>query len=338
MTTRRRRAADDPPAVIEPPPGSIADTYRLVMPLIPFEAVLTKGGDVALTIAPDAIHEVLERGRDDSRLQMNLLRNLTAVDWPQKEPAGQLELVYHLYSIPLRHAVTIKSWLPSEGAVVESVTDLYRMADWAERECREMFGIEFLGHPDPRNLLLDEDLDIHPLRKSHPLAPIEIEQGVDVEFFTKEYPPEEPEAPAEEEAAATQAAAPERRRVEDMTPEEREARRAEQAERVARARELAAARRAERLAGAPPAGGPRPEGAAPPPRPEPAAAPAATPEPAAAAPSAPAADRPPAPPPPELPPIPDAEEDPEGRAAAQAERIRIGRELAAARRAQLRGE
>ena len=338
MTTRRRRATDDPPAVIEPPPGSIADIYRLVMPLIPFEAVLTKGDDVALTISADAIHEVLERGRDDSRLQMNLLRNLTAVDWPQREPDGGLELVYHLYSIPLRHAVTIKAWLPSEGAVVESVADMYQMADWAERECREMFGIEFLGHPDPRNLLLDEDLDIHPLRKSHPLAPIEIEQGVDVEFFTKQHPPEEPEVAQEDEAAAaSQAAAPERRRLEDMTEEEREARRAEQAERVARARELAAARRAERLAGAPPAGGPRPEGAAPPPPPEPAAAPAA-PAPTPTAPSAPAADRPPAPPPPELPTIPDAEEDPEGRAAAQAERIRIGRELAAARRAQLRGE
>lgn len=294
---------------------------------------MTKGDDVALTIPADSIHEVIERGREDERLQMNLLRNQTAVDW---EDRG-LEIVYHLYSIPLRQAVTIKSWLPSEGAIVESITDIYEMANWAERECREMFGIEFIGHPDPRNLLLDEDIDIHPLRKSHPLAPIEMEQGVDVEFFTKQHPP--PEPAEEEEAApdAAAAAAPERKRVEDMTEEEREQRRAEQAERVARARELAAVRRAERLAGAPPAGGPRPEGAAPPPPPS--AAPAA-PAAAEAAPTtaAPADDRPPAPPPPELPSIPDAEEDPEGRAAAQAERVRLGRELAAARRAQLRGD
>ena len=334
MTSRRTPAVTEEPTSNEPPPGSIADLYREAMPLIEFDAALTKGDDVALTIPSDSIHEVLERGRDDERLQMNLLRNQTAVDW---EDRG-LEIVYHLYSIPLQQAVTIKAWLPSEGAVVESVTDLYQMANWAERECREMFGIEFIGHPDPRNLLLDEDLDIHPLRKSHPLAPIEIEQGIDVEFFTKQHPPPEP---AEEEAAAPEAAAaaaPERKRPEDMTEEEREARKAEQAERVARARELAAARRAERLAGAPPAGGPRPEGAAPPPPPAP--APTAAPAEAEAAPSAAPArdDRPPAPPPPELPSIPDAEEDPEGRAAAQAERIRLGRELAAARRAQLRGE
>ncbi len=334
MTT----TSDEITTALEPPPGSIADTYRLVMPLIRFDAALTKGDDVALTVAPEFVHEVLERGRDDARLGMNLLRNLTAVDWIERG----LELVYHLYSIEHRHAVAIKCWLPGEGGAVSSATDLFATADWAERECREMFGIEFLGHPDPRNLLLDEDLDIHPLRKSHPLAPIEIEQGVDVEYFTKQFPPEEPVRPQEKAADEADAAAarPERKPDAELTDEEREAKRAEQAERVRLARELAAARRAERAAGAPPAGGPRPEGAAPPAAPAAAAtASAAAPE-AAAAPAAapPSDDRPPAPPPPELPTIPDAEEDPEGRAAAQSERVRIGRELAAARRAQLRGE
>ena len=330
MTT----SSDEATTALQPPPGSIADVYRLVMPLIPFEAVVTKGGDVALTVAAEFLYEVIARGRDDERLGMNLLRNLTAVDWVEQG----LELVYHFYSIEHRHAATIKCRLPSEGAAVRSVAGLYATADWAERECREMFGIEFLGHPDPRNLLLDEDLDIHPLRKSHPLAPIEVEQGVDVEFFTKQFPPEEPVSPQEKAADADDAAAarPERKPDAELTEEEREAKRAEQAERVARARELAAQRRAERAAGAPPAGGPRAEGAPPPPRPEPAAATAAAPAAAAAAPVS--DDRPPAPPPPELPTIPDAEEDPEGRAAAQAERVRIGRELAAARRAQLRGE
>ena len=329
MTT----SSDDSATALQPPPGSIADRYRLVMPLIQFDAALTKGDDVALTIAPEFIHEVLERGRDDARLRMNLLRNLTAVDWIERG----LEIVYHVYSIEHRHAATIKSWLPSEGATVQSVADLFATADWAERECREMFGIEFFGHPDPRNLLLDEDLDIHPLRKSHPLAPIEVEQGVDVEYFTKQFPPEEPVRPQEKAAEAEAAAArPERKPDAELTEEEREAKRAEQAERVRQARELAAARRAERAAGAPPAGGPRPEGAPAPAAP--AVAAAAPAEAAAPAAAPPRDDRPPAPPPPELPTIPDAEEDPEGRAAAQAERVRIGRELAAARRAQLRGE
>lgn len=324
MTTRSR---DDASIALEPPPGSIADIYRLVMPLIHFDAALTKYGDVALTVAPNALRTVLERGRDHERLQMNLLRNLTAVDWVERG----LELVYHLYSIEHRHAVAVKAWLPAEGAAAASVADLYATADWAERECREMFGIEFIGHPDPRNLLLDEDLDIHPLRKNHPLAPIEIEQGVDVEYFTKQFPPEEPVRPQKKESEAA-ASRPERKPDVELSEEELTAKKAEQAERVARARELAALRRAERASGAPPAGGPRPKGAAPPPTPTPSPTPAAQ----SAAPLV--DDRPPAPPPPELPTIPDAEEDPGGRAAAQAERIRIGRELAAARRAQLRGK
>ena len=313
--------------------GPVADLYREILPLVPTEAGVDKGGDAVLVIPPGSIHEVLERGRDDPRTAMNLLRNLTAVDWAD----DGLELVYHLYSIEHRHAVTIKAKLPSEGAVVDSVTDLFSIADWAERECREMFGIEFAGHPDPRNLLLDEDLDIHPLRKNHPLAEIEIEQGVDVEFFTKQFPPEEPVRPQEKAAEAEAAERPARKPDSELTEEEHEARRAEQAERVKAARELAAKRRAERLAGAPPAGGPRKEGASPPATAASASAPPAAAEAAPSAPRAPAADRPAAPPPPELPAIPDAEEDPEGRAAAQAERVRIGRELAAARRKQLAG-
>ena len=312
--------------------GPIADLFREILPLVEFDASVDKGGDAVLAVPAAQLHEVLQRARDDSRTAMDLLRNMTAVDWAD----DGLEVVYHLYSVKHRHAATIKAKLPAEGAVVDTATDLYAIADWAERECSEMFGISFRGHPDPRNLLLDEDLDIHPLRKSHPLAPIEIEQGVDVEFFTKQFPPEEPVRPQAKEPEEA-AERPARKPDSELTEEEREARRAEQAERVKAARELAAKRRAERAAGAPPAGGPRKEGAAPPPGPAAASAPAAEAEAAPAAARGPAADRPPAPPPPELPAIPDAEEDPEGRAAAQAERVRLGRELAAARRKQLAG-
>ena len=319
-----------------PPEGSIYDLYREVLPAVSFDAELTKGGDVALAIAPSDIRNVIATSRDDARLSMDLLRNLTAIDWGEDKG---MDVVYHLYSIEHRHNVTLKAHVSSEGASVATVSDLYLTADWAERECREMFGIDFEGHPDPRNLLLDEDLDIHPLRKSHPLAEIEIEQGIDVAFFTKEHPPEEPvaeAAPAAEAAAAAAAARPERKPDEDLTPEELAEKKAAQAERVARGRELAAARRIERAAGAPPAGGAGAGSKA-------AAAPAA----AAPAEQAPAAEAPPAKQEaaPAAPPTPPADagatswpDDPEERAAAQAERIKRARELAAARREELRKE
>ena len=262
---RAPRKADAPREKEAPPPGSIADTYRAAMPAIAFEAEQTKW-DVALTVDKAYLHNVLDASRHHQALQMDLLRNLTAVDW---EDAG-LEVVYNLYSITLRHAVTIKTWVPAENAALPTATDIYRGAEWAEREAREMFAITFEGHPDPRNLLLDEDLDLPLLRKSHPLAPIEMKQGVDVEYFTKEHPPAAPKTVVTEEAApadddrtkriaaakaraeaATAGAQPEKKAVADLTPEERAARKAEQSERIQRARALAAARRAGQAAPAP---------------------------------------------------------------------------------------
>ncbi len=315
---------------VPPPEGSIADLYREVLPALDFEAEQTKW-DVALTVAPEQVHNVLARSLRDERLSMDLLRNLTAVDWQEKG----LEVVYHLYSIRHRHSVTIKTRLPSQSPALRSATDLYHSADWAERECREMFGIEFDGHPNPRNLLLDEDLDIHPLRKDHPLAPIELLQGVDVEYFRKEHPAARPPAGAKGEAAAKEAAAakPAKKPEAEMTPEELEERKAAQAERVQRGRELAAARRTE--------GGPSPmkdrastgaataaASAAPAAEAEPQAAPAQAG--AAAAPRAPAA----ATPSPKKSTAEMTPEELEERKAAQAERVQRGRELAAAARAE----
>ena len=323
MTTQTDAAQSTPES------GGVADLYREALPMLDFSAEETKI-DQALRVAPADLHGVIAASRDHERLSMDLLRNLTAVDWQD----DGIEVVYHLYSLRHRHGVCIKTRLTGEAPSIATITDLHMGAEWAEREVREMFGVEFEGHPDPRNLLLDEDLDIHPLLKSHPLAEIELPQGVDVEYFTKEHPPDR--RPAGQEAAkaapAAAKAADEKKAASDLTPEELAAKRAEQAERVKRARELAAARRAEgpktpmgeKAAAAPKAAAP----AEAPSDDAPAAETAAAPPPAApAAPAAPkkaAADMSPA----EL----------DERKQAQAERVKRARELAAARRAELRGE
>jgi len=238
------------------PPGSIADVYRNALPgSIAFEAEQTKL-DVALTVPAAQLREVLRQSREHPNLQMDLLRNQTAVDWTDQG----LEVVYQLYSTSLRHAVTIKTWVPQEGPSLPTVADIWEMANWAERECREMFGIEFEGHPDPRNLLLDEDFDIPVLRKSHPLAPIEVKQGVDVEYFTKEHPREAAadEGAGDERAqriaaakkkAEAAAGGSEKKPAEDLTSEELAEKKAAQAERVKKARELAAKARADKKGG-----------------------------------------------------------------------------------------
>jgi NADH-quinone oxidoreductase subunit C len=112
--------------------------------------------------------------KQDDELQFNYLRSLTAVD----NEADGVDVVYHLYSIPKNLNVTVKATLPPDDKVLETATTVWQAANWLERETAEMFGVRFTGHPDPRTLLMPEDMtDTFPLLKSHPFAEIELLQG-----------------------------------------------------------------------------------------------------------------------------------------------------------------
>ena len=79
--------------------------------------------------------------------------------------------------------LTVKTRLPNEDLTAPTATAVWRAANWLERETAEMFGVRFEGHPDPRTLLLPDDMDdTFPLRKEHPLAEIEVLQGEGVAY------------------------------------------------------------------------------------------------------------------------------------------------------------
>jgi NADH-quinone oxidoreductase subunit C len=88
------------------------------------------------------------------------LESVTALDF---QDTG--ELVYHLNTYEPKARMVVRV-LVGDGATVPTVSDLFPTADWQEREIREFFGIQFAGHPDPRNLLLPEDADYYPLKKT----------------------------------------------------------------------------------------------------------------------------------------------------------------------------
>jgi NADH:ubiquinone oxidoreductase subunit C len=167
----RRAQPPAPPA--EPPEGSVADLFRAALPDLQLQAI--QGVlDVLLVIDGKDAHRVLERARHDEAMAFDFLRNLSGVDFE----ADGFEVVYHLYSFKHRHNVTIRAKLPRENPSIQSVTDIWAAADWHERECRDMFGIVFEGHPNLVPLLLPDDmLDHFPLRKDVPLAPLEEWQG-----------------------------------------------------------------------------------------------------------------------------------------------------------------
>jgi NADH-quinone oxidoreductase subunit C len=100
-------------------------------------------------------------------LRFDMLVFMTAVDRPAE---GRLEAVYRLFSYAARASLILRVFLPRTGARLDTVSDIYRTAEWHEREAAEMFGIEFAGHPDPRRLLLPDDLEGRPLLKdfTHP--------------------------------------------------------------------------------------------------------------------------------------------------------------------------
>ena len=99
------------------------------------------------------------------------LGNLTAVDWKD-----HIEMVYHLYNMEENVKLEVKAALDSAAPVIESATALYLGAEFEEREVYDLMGVEFLGHPDLRRILMPDDYPAHPLRKDF-VAPVPKMEG-----------------------------------------------------------------------------------------------------------------------------------------------------------------
>jgi NADH-quinone oxidoreductase subunit C len=128
---------------------------------------ITAGDEHVLYVAANRILEVLGWLRDEEAHRYDLLLDVTAVDYGSGRP---LEAVYQLCSIPHRRVLRIKVTLPLDALEVDSVTGLWKTADWLEREAFDMFGIHFRGHPDLRRIMMpDNYAEGHPLRKDFPL-------------------------------------------------------------------------------------------------------------------------------------------------------------------------
>ncbi len=130
----------------------------------------SKLGDETAVVDRSAWHEVISFLRDEPETEMAMLVDLTAVDYPER--AQRFEVVAHLLSLKWLYRLRLKTRLAlrEEDGVAElaSVTDLFASANWAERECFDMFGIRFVGHPDLRRILLYPEFEGFPLRRDYP--------------------------------------------------------------------------------------------------------------------------------------------------------------------------
>jgi NADH-quinone oxidoreductase subunit C len=128
-------------------------------------------GETSVVVPPDRVREIVQWLHDDPAQRYDYLCDVTAVEY--RDPEEPLTVVWHLRSLPHRRFLRLKAEL-GQGAgaslEVDSVWPVYKGADWLERECYDMFGIRFRGHPDLRRILMWEQYgEGYPLRKDFPL-------------------------------------------------------------------------------------------------------------------------------------------------------------------------
>jgi NADH-quinone oxidoreductase subunit C len=126
-------------------------------------------GDSVVWLDPARAHDILAWLRDTPAQQFDYLTDITAVDY--RDPERQLEVVYQLRSLDRKADLRLKIPLDKARPLeVDSVWDLWKGADWLEREVYDMFGVTFRGHPDLRRILMwDTYAEGFPLRKDFPL-------------------------------------------------------------------------------------------------------------------------------------------------------------------------
>jgi NADH-quinone oxidoreductase subunit C len=132
-------------------------------------------GEITVLLRPDAIARVCEALRDAPGLRYNFLADITAVDWPEREP--RFDVVYHLLSLDTRAVIRLKLRVgeaDEETPEVPSVVEVWPTANWFEREVFDLFGITFAGHPKMARILMPTDWVGHPLRKDYPLTGISL--------------------------------------------------------------------------------------------------------------------------------------------------------------------
>ena len=111
------------------------------------------GDDTAL-VRRERIVEICTFLRDDPGLRFDFAMDLTGVDYLGEEP--RFEVVYHLYSLEKKHRVRIKTRVPEEDPVIDSVIPVWAGMDWYEREAYDMYGIVFRNHPNLKRILMYE--------------------------------------------------------------------------------------------------------------------------------------------------------------------------------------
>lgn len=122
-------------------------------------------GETTVTVKKEQIVAICTFMRDECGY--NLLCDLCSVDYLGQSP--RFMVVYNLYNIATKQRIRLKAPVEESGAQIDTVSSVWGTANWMERECWDLMGIDFAGHPDQRRILMPADWQGHPLRKDYPV-------------------------------------------------------------------------------------------------------------------------------------------------------------------------
>jgi len=147
----------------------ILELLGKAFPEVTFEQS-TFQGDFAITFDKQFIVPVCDFLKHDPVLQFTMLNDVTAIDWAKR--GDRFTVVYHLLSMQNNFRLRLRCPVNEESCNIDTVTPVWRSANWYERETFDMYGIHFNDHPDLRRMYMPEDFPNHPLRKDYPLMGI----------------------------------------------------------------------------------------------------------------------------------------------------------------------
>ena len=108
--------------------------------------------------------------KENEELEFRLCEDVTAIDWAKR--TDRFTVVYHIFSLKHNFRLRLKADVDESDCSIDTVTSVWKSANWAEREAYDMYGIKFKGHPDLRRMYMPEEFEYHPLRKDFPLMGI----------------------------------------------------------------------------------------------------------------------------------------------------------------------
>lgn len=127
-------------------------------------------GELSLTFDKIHITEVCRFLKEDPDLAFNMCEDVTAIDWSTSK--NRFTMVYHIFSMKNKFRLRLKCTLEESDLNIDSISSIWKTADWEERETYDMFGINFNNHPDLRRMYMPEEFEYFPLRKEFPLMGI----------------------------------------------------------------------------------------------------------------------------------------------------------------------